>query len=247
MVRVSIMGLAFLVLAGCGGGSGASGTAGRGGGAGAPGTGGSAGAHGTGGGTGAGGAGAKGGSGGGLPACAITTRPQDPVDTNTDGGLHDPRTHVCNTADPAGPWVVPEGFIWGDAGAVSDGGPPEAPLGGVVLDGDYDLVRILYPGPTFSKNPTRRTFRVFDGGTYIERAVLTQDPTVDGGMTEYWYDTTEAPSGTNFGSQSLCGAVASTDAYTADGDNLTLFVDLSSEQGSSPIGIDIYRRTCARP
>ena len=242
MVRVSVIGAAFLVLVGCGGGSGTAGSGGRGGGAGAPGTGGSAGARDMGG---IGGASAKGGSGGGLPACAITARPQDPVDT-ADGGFHDPRTHVCNTIDPSGPWVVPEGFTWGDAGAVSDGGVPEAPSAGVVLDGDYDLVRILYPGANPSKNPTRRTFRVFDSGTYIERAVLTQNPNVDGGMTDFWYDTTEAPSGTSFGSQSVCGAVSATASYTADGDNLTLFVYVSSEP-ASPIGIDIYRRTCTRP
>jgi hypothetical protein len=245
MVRGSIIGAALLVLTGCGGASGTSGAGGRGGGAGAAGTGGSAGASGPGGGTGAGGAGAKGGSSGGLPACAITTRPQDPVDT-ADGGFDDPRTHACNTIDPSGPWVVPEAFTWGDAGAVSDGGPPEAPMAGVVLDGDYDLVRILYPGPNPSKNPTRRTFRVFDGGTYIERAVLTQDPTADGGMTQYWYDTTEAPSGTSFGSQSVCAVVAAPDAYSADGDTLTLFVGQDA-QDPSPIGIDIYRRTCTRP
>lgn len=242
MVRVSVIGAALLVVAGCGGGSGSSGSGGRGGGAGPPGTGGSAGAHGTGG---AGGAGAKGGSSGGLPACAITTRPQDPVDTTVDGGFHDPRTHVCNSIDPSGAWVVPEAFTWGDAGAISDGGAPALPMGGVVLDGDYDLVRILYQSAT--PNATRRTFHVFDGGTYIERAVLIQNPAVDGGMTDYWYDTTEAPAGTSFGSHSVCGGVAATDAYTADGDTLTLFVYAGSLQDPSPIGIDIYRRTCTRP
>jgi len=225
------------VLAGCGGGSAASGSGG-GGGAGAPGTGGSAGMHG------AGGAGANGGSSGGLPACAVTTRPQDPVDTTPDGGFHDPRTRVCNAVDPSGAWVVPEVFTWGDAGAVSDGGVPVAPTGGVVLDGDYDLVRVLYPNA--STHATRRTFRVFDGGTYIERAVLLQDPLADGGITNYWYDTTEAPSGISFGSKSVCGDLPATDAYTADGDSLTLFVYANSLQ-EAPIGIDIYRRTCRRP
>ena len=116
-----------------------------------------------------------------------------------------------------------------------------------MLDGDYDLVRILYPG----RIPARIRPAVRSGcstaGRYIERAVLTQDPTVDGGMTDYWYDTTEAPSGTSFGSQSVCGGLAATDAYTADGDTLTLFVYLHSVQDPSPIGIDIYRRTCTRP
>ncbi len=245
MARLSIVGAVGLLLVGCGGGSSSSGTGGHGGGSGASGMGGSVGAGGSGGATGAGGASAVGGTSGALPACAVITRPGDPTDDTGDAGILDPRTHACNGADPTGPWVIPEVFTWGDAGAATDGGVPEAPRGGVVRDGDYDLVRILLPNP--SKNPTRRTFRVFDGGTYIERAVLIQDPTVDGGMTDLWYDTTEAPSGTDFGSHSVCGAVLATDAYTADGDDLTLFVYAHTVQDPSPIGIDIYRRTCTRP
>ena len=156
---------------------------------------------------------------------------------------------MCNAIDPAGLWVVPEAVTWGDGGAATDGGVLEGPRGGVVLDGDYDLVRILYPQATGGTlEPTRRTFRVFDSGTYIERAVMTQDPTADGGMTELWYDTTEAPSGTDFGSQIVCGGpVFAVDAYTAEGDTFTLFVYGHTLQDTSPIGVDIYRRTCTRP
>jgi hypothetical protein len=243
VLRGVAMGVVMLVVAGCGGGSSATGTGGHGGGsAGATGGGGSVGSGGA---TGAGGSSASGGTSGALPACAITTRPTDPTDATADAGIRDPRTHVCNAVDPSGPWVIPEIFTWGDAGAATDGGVPEAPSGGVVLDGDYDLVRIVFP--IASTNPTRRTFHVFDGGTYIERAVLIQNPTVDGGMTDYWYDTTEAPSGTDFGSYSVCGAVAASDRYTADGDMLTLFVYAHGIDDPSPIGIDIYRRTCTRP
>ena len=253
MARSSIVGAVCLLLVGCGGGS-SSGTGGHGGGsAGATGTGGATGRGGGGGlGTGAGGSSAAGGTGGSggtsgaLPACAITTRPTDPTDPNADGGYRDPHiTHACNAVDPSGPWVTPEVLTWGDAGAPIDGGVPVAPTGGVVLDGDYDLVRILFPNPT--TNPTRRTFRVFDSGTYIERAVLTQDPTVDGGMSGFWYDTNEAPAGTDFGSSAACGAVGSSDRYTAEGDMLTLFVYGHGVDDPSPIGIDVYRRTCTRP
>jgi hypothetical protein len=244
MTRLSIIGTVCLFI-GCGGGS-SSGTGGHAGGsAGATGRGGTTGGAG-GQGTGAGGASAKGGTSGALPACAITTRPADPTDATADAGFRDPRTHVCNAVDPTGPWVVPEPFTWGDAGAATDGGVPEAPKGGVVLDGDYDLVRYLLPGSPLP-NPTRRTFRVFDGGTYIERAVLIQNPAADGGMNDYWYDTTETPSGTDFGSYSVCGLVAASDRYTADGDMLTLFVYAHGIDDPSPIGIDIYRRTCTRP
>src|SRR4051812_35632264 len=177
MRRGSVIGAAFLVLAGCGGGSAASGSGG-GGGAGAPGAGGSAGMHG------AGGAGANGGPSGGLPPCGGTTPPPGPVDPpgiTAAGGFPHPRAPASNPLDPSGAWVLPEVFTWGDAGAVSDGGVPGAPTGGVVLDGDYDLVRVLYPNA--STHTTRRTFRVFDGGTYIERAVLLQNPLADGGIT----------------------------------------------------------------
>jgi hypothetical protein len=66
-------------------------------------------------------------------------------------------------------------------------------------------------------------------------------------MNDYWYDTTETPSGTDFGSYSVCGQVAASDRYTADGDMLTLFVYAHGIDDPSPIGIDIYRRTCTRP
>jgi hypothetical protein len=215
----------------------------------AAGSGGSPGLGGSGGegGTSSGSAGANGGgSAGSLPACAVATRPQDPVDS-ADGGYHDVRSHVCNNVDPSGAWVVAEAFTWGDAGADTDGGLPAAlPQGGVVLDGDYDLVRLFYPGPNPDIDPTRRTFRVFDNGTYIERAVLMQDPIADGGMIDSWYDTTESPSGIDLGSESVCGTVVTTDDYTAEGDTLTLYV-FAGSLDPSPIGIDVYRRTCTRP
>jgi hypothetical protein len=243
MARLSIIGTACLLLAGCGGSS-VGGAGGHGGGnAGATGAGGATGV----GGSGAGGASATGGASGALPACAIATKPADPTDVTADAGFRDPRTHVCNTADPSGPWVIPEVFtgIGGDAGAATDGGVLQGPMGGVVHDGDYDLVRIFFPAAT--TNPTRRTLRIFGNASYAERAVLIQDPTVDGGMSNFWYDTTEAPLGISFGSQEVCGPVAANEAYTADGDTLTLFVYRSNVQDLPPIGIDVYRRTCTRP
>jgi hypothetical protein len=193
--------------------------------------------------TGAGGAGASGDGGGRLPPCAITTRPQDPVNSWDAGYYQDALSHVCNSIDPSGPWVYAETFTRGDAGdagAEVDGGLWPAPQGGVVLDGDYELTRLLYPG---ARELDRRTFRVFDQGTYIEKGVLTQNPPGDGGILDLWYDLTESPSGTNFGSWPACGAVFEDDLYTADGDNLTLYVYFGSQLN----GIEVYRRICTRP
>jgi hypothetical protein len=187
----------------------------------------------------AGSAGASGDGGGGLPPCAIATRPQDPVNS-LDGGYQDALSHVCNSIDPSGPLVNAETFTPGDAGAEVDGGLWPAAQGGVILDGDYELTRLFYPG---ARELDRRTFRVFDNGTYVEKGVLTQNPPVDGGILDLWYDLTNAPSGIELGAQPVCGAVFEDDQYTAEGDNLTLYVYYNSQLD----GIEVYRRTCTRP
>src|SRR5262252_83692 len=236
--------IAGAAMAGCGGGasksdgaagSGAAGAGAAGaGGAGGSGAAGSAGVTGTGGGA--------AGSGGGLPACAITTQPNDPVNTEADSGaIIAPPS--CNTIMFAGDWVVPVVFSSSDAGVQFDGGPVEAPAGGVILDGDYDLVGLQLPaGPG---QTTRRTIRVFGGGSFIEWAVALQNPSADGGVQELWYNSTTAPNGSALGAEFVCGVVGGVDAYTAAGDTLTFFVYLHSLD-ESPIGIDTYRRTCAR-
>ncbi len=237
------VGAVMFIAAGCGGGGASS--SGHGG----NGAGGLAGATASGGraagGRGGGGAGADGGAGtdGGLPACAVAARPADPMDPTGDAGFHDPSSHQCNTIDPAGPWVDAELFAWGDGGAASDGAAPPTPTGGAILDGDYDLVRLQLPSGSMR---TRRSIRVFDGGRYIERAVLIADPKADGGVAGYWYDTAGTPSGAAVGGESSCAPVDATEAYTADGDLLTLFVYQHTTNEPAPIGIDTYRRTCRR-
>jgi len=234
------VGLAIAVAAviGCGGGAAKNdGAAGSG----AGGVGGS-GAAGAGGLTGTGGGAA--GSGGGLPlpTCAITMQPNDPVNTEADSGaIISPPS--CNTITFAGDWVVPVVFSSGDAGVQLDGGPVEAPAGGAILDGDYDLVGLQLPvGPG---QTTRRTIRVFGGGSYIEWAVALQNPSFDGGVQELWYNTTAAPTGSTLGASIVCGVVGGLDAYTAAGNTLTFFVYLHSLD-ETPIGVDVYRRTCTR-
>jgi hypothetical protein len=135
-----------------------------------------------------------------------------------------------------------EAYTSSDAGAEVDGGLLLA-QGGNILDGDYDLTRIFYVAATGETN--RRTLRVFDNGTYIERGALSQEliPPGDAGTMDFWWDTTESPSGTSLGTVSVCGTVPNTEDYTAQGDNLTLFVYYNSQLS----GIEVYRRTCTRP
>ncbi len=245
--RVSTLVLLAAGLAACGNGSsGAAGGAGGGtggrGGSGASGAGGVAGKAGIGG---RAGTDAAGGAiidaGGNLPTCAVMTRPQDPVDS-IDGGYHDARSHACNSVDPTGPLVDVGAYTLADAGTEVDGGL-SLPRGGKLLDGDYDLVGIFYVAATGETD--RRTLRVFDNGTYIERGALIQEltPPGDAGTMDFWWNTAESPSGINLGTVSVCGTVPNTEDYTAEGDNLTLFVYYNSQLS----GIEVYRRTCTRP
>jgi hypothetical protein len=244
MSRGAVVVLAAGLLIGCGGGRSEGGSAGS---AGAGGAGIVGGSGGTAGGAAAGSGASSADAGdaaaetaGGLPACRITTRQQDPV--NGDAGL-DTQGMACNTLTPAGDWIVPEVFSWADGGAQVDGGLPQSPVGGVILDGDYDLVRFQVrdgPGQT-----TRRSIRVFEGGRYIEWALAIQNPSSDGGVEEIWYDTTAMPNGHDLGASSTCNAVLSLDGYSAEGDTLTFFVYLQS-MNDPPIGIDTYRRVCSR-
>ena len=180
------------------------------------------------------GGGGAGGSGGGLPTCAIATRPNDPVGT-------DP---MCNTVAYGGDWVVPEMVVATDGGIALDGGATEEPLGGTILDGDYNLVRFRQ---NVSQSPFRRTLRLFDQGTFFEWLNATEMPNADGGMTELRFNTSQQPSHPDLFMLTITCAASGLSAaarygYTAVGNDLVLFAYLDG-------GITIvytYRRTCAR-
>lgn len=181
--------------------------------------------------TGGGGHGGSGGGGtGALPSCAITTRPPNGV------------APACNTIELTGGWVSPEPFVEVDGGVRADGGAVEEPTGGTILDGDYDMVRWQNSGT----NPTRRTIRVFDGGTYIEWRAINQNPTIDGGMQEYDYNTTVSAAGNTLTFLSYpCNAGISISIYEyfVQGEDLAFF----DGGGGSPIyAVDTYQRTCRR-
>ena len=223
---------AWLVLVGCGG-NGASGGAGGGAGT-ASGAGGS---KGTGGAIGVGGRGATGGDGGGLPACAITTRPDDP---NADAGNVSAESGTCNTIVVTTSGVAAESVLAADAGILLDGGTVETPAGGTIQDGDYDLIRWqeVYPGGV-----TYRTIRVFGGGTYIEWAVHQMDGTTDGGFENLKWDTTGTLTGSTMNLTFPCGYDLRVGYdYSVVGNDLLLF----DTRNGSVDALDTYRRTCAR-
>jgi hypothetical protein len=234
-------------LVGCGGGGGAKGrdaAAGNGGG-GAGGSAGSSVSAGAGGSVGTGTAGA-GGDGSGLPACAITARPQD--GGGTDAGS------ACSSIVLDGPWINRGCFDRMGDGGVADGGSFDGPAGGAIRDGDYDLVSAdtsLSGGPCpadYSGGMTRRRIRVFGGGTYIEWAYTNRDSS--GTDTSVWYDTTVQAAGQTLTFVSFdCGESfgVTSYGYTASGDLFTYFGYSGSAAGAGDLqSVVRYRRTCWR-
>jgi hypothetical protein len=249
-----------------GGAAGEAGTTGRGGGAGgAGGAGGIAGAIGSGGsalggtgggngGAGAGGASGAGGDGSGLPACAIAVRPADPTNAGADGGRIESSSGDCNTLVLNGAWINRGCFDRQGDGGVADGGIIEGPAGGVIRDGDYDLVSAdasLSTGQcpaNYSSGTTRRRVRVFGGGTYIQWAATNRSES--GVDTSLWYNTTVRAAGHTLTFVAFdCGdnfPVVSY-GYTASSDAFAYFAYSDNADGAGYLQTIVrYRRTCWR-
>src|SRR5262245_19441235 len=187
--------------------------------------------------TGTAGAGGSGtaGSGGssGAATCAIQTRP---VVTGA----------VCNTLTFGADSVAPEPLYQGDAGVIlPDGGDLEQPVGGTIVDGDYDLVS--FRSSNFGMRQTRRSIRIFDRATYIEWLMDQDSTTPDGGITNYRFDTTSVVSGTDLAMVMVtCGDndFSSRFGYSAIGNELFLY------QYNNSVGdlqnVFTYRRSCTR-
>ncbi len=179
----------------------------------------------------AGTAGAGGSSG--QPACAIAARPDDPV--NPDGGV----ATGCNTLAFGADWVSTE-FV--------DAGTTEEPAAGAMIDGDYDLVRHRIIG--ISQSRTRRSLRIFDGGSYIEWLVNNEVSNGDASVMngDASFDTRQQPSGTApFSLTFTCGSPELltpdyTFAYTASGDELLIFTYYTGRL----VSVYTYRRSCSR-
>ena len=140
---------------------------------------------------------------------------------------------ACNTFELTGSVVQAEDLPDGGAGAT--------PVGGTLVDGDYDLVRYQVPGT----GSTRRTIRLFGGGTRIEWAVA--DPTASTTI-ELRANTSITPAGNTLQVTVDCmanGLFGTTSyGYTASGDELVIFYPYPS---TNPL-VDVYtyRRTCTR-
>jgi hypothetical protein len=185
-----------------------------------------------------------GGDGSGLPACAITARPQ-PIDAGSG---------VCNSIVLDGPWINRGCFDRQGDGGVADGGTFDGPTGGAIRDGDYELVSAdnsLSGGPCpadYNGGMTRRRIRVFGGGTYIEWAYTNRD--TSGTDTNVWYDTTVQAAGHTLTFVSFdCGESfgVTSYGYTASGGDFSYFAYSGSADGAGDLQTVVrYRRTCWR-
>jgi len=209
-------------------------------------------------------AGATGGIGGdGLPICAVTSRPGDPlnVDASADaapgsapGTAND--DDDCNQLQQVsgstqvldcltGPLCKPERFAVADGGAVeADGGTLPPPAGGTVIDGDYQLVR--YRSVVSGVPTTRRSIAIYSGGTYVEWAADELATSTTSGADEVLrLNTTMSASGSIWTVAGVnCGSLGTTQyLYTASGTELDLYdVDASGVVQN----IYTYQRTCSR-
>jgi hypothetical protein len=200
-------------------------------------------ATGTAGAGGASGAGGVAGAGGGLalPACAIFTRPNDPSDGGYNAG-----TGVCNTLPLSGTPVSPQTLVQADAGAQVSGGV-ELPVGGQILDGDYEFATWLDDS---AGGPSRREIRVFGGGTYIEWAATIAGAGTGGADATVKYDTTASVAGHTITFLAYtCGNEIGIPSfgYTASGDELTFYDNAEALQVGAVVSVDTYGRTCTRP
>jgi len=210
-------------------------------------------------------AGATGGIGGdGLPICAVTSRPGDPlnVDAPADaapgsapGTAND--DDDCNQLQQVsdstrvldcltGPLCKPERFAVADGGAVEeDGGTLPPPTGGTVVDGDYQLVR--YRSVVSGVPTTRRSIAIYSGGTYVEWASYEEaEATISGSEPVLLrLNTTMSASGSTWTVASVnCGSLGTTQyLYTANGTELDLY---DTDASGVLQNIYTYQRTCSR-
>jgi hypothetical protein len=141
----------------------------------------------------------------------------------------------------------------GDGGVV-DGGVFGGPAGGAIQDGDYDVVNAdssLSTGqctPKYSSGMTRRSVRVFGGGTYIQWAAT--NSSMSGADTSLWYNTTMRAAGHTLTFVSYdCGESfqVMSYGYTATGDEFTYFAYSDNADGVGYLQTVVrYRRTCRR-
>ena len=122
----------------------------------------------------------------------------------------------------------------------ADGGALDEPLGGALLDGDYDLIRYR----TQLTGRSKRTIRILGGGTRIEWAIQRESAA---GLGEVRVNTTVMPTGSTIAVvASTCGELGTTSyRYTATGTDLVIYHYDPSGSGAL-VNVYTYRRTCRR-
>jgi hypothetical protein len=214
-------------------------------------------------------AGATGGIGGdGLPACAVTARPADPLNvdaaadaqTSSAAGTSNDEDN-CNqlyqtrTKTDAGTTISdlcdfqacsPETFVPdGDGGLTLDGGAMQGAAGGTLVDGDYQLV--VYRSNLANVGATKRAIALYAGATYVEWASAGAGSAASGGGQVLRLNTTMSATGDPAVWKVVtvnCGSLAATSyGYTASGTELDLY-----ERGADGVlqNLYIYQRTCSR-
>ena len=193
---------------------------------------------------------------GGLPACEIYERPADPTNKGADGGMIPSTSGTCNSIVLRGTWIDRGCFDRQGEGGVRDRGMFDGPAGGVIRDGDYDaiiadnsLTTGTCAGGGSGGGMTRRTIRVFGGGTYFEWAAANRN-TNGSADTSLWYDTTMRAAGHTLTFVSYdCGdniQIVSY-GYTATDDSFTYFAYANNADGAGILQTVVrYRRTCWR-
>jgi hypothetical protein len=149
----------------------------------------------------------------------------------------------CNSIEYSGDWIEQEVMRGPDGGVTGDGGVPEQPTGGTLVDGDYVLVRHRASG---GSGESKRTLRLLAGATRLEWAVLV---VVQNTQAEFRYNlnVTRSGNGLNIASATCTsGNALMTTRYdfTASGDHLALFtIDPATGLSSN---VYEYRRVCPR-
>jgi hypothetical protein len=156
-----------------------------------------------------------------------------------DGG--DAGVEDCFT-DTA-PACAPQTFA-SDGGEVAlEGGASEAPAGGALVDGDYQLVR--YRSEVASGHSTKRVIGVYAGATYVEWASYEEGGSAFGEDEVLRLNTTMSAAGTTWAVVTVnCGSLGTTSyGYTANGTELDLYD--TDAQGVLQ-NVYTYQRTCNR-
>jgi hypothetical protein len=153
-----------------------------------------------------------------------------------EGGVEDCFTETA-------PLCAPQPFA-ADGGEVTlDGGAPELPAGGTLVDGDYQLVR--YRSNVASGHSSKRTIGIFDGATYVEWAAYEKGGSAFGGDEILRLNTTMSAAGSVWKVAAVnCGALAATGyGFTASGTELDLY---DFDANGRVQNVYTYQRTCSR-